>query len=193
MEKKNIGNVFAMYPTPLGVIGTLDSETGKVNFMEIGHIGIMSHSLLSLSLHKAHLSTDVALKEKKVAFNFVNEQMLQRADYVGMVSGKNTDKSSVFAYKLGEAGTPIIDDADCAMELEVINDFEIDGFHNLVCKVTNTYVNPEMIDEKGKPDYEVFKPILFEMPSYKYLATGKVIGKCLELGKQLKAELSTNK
>ncbi len=188
-NKKNIGNVLAMYPTPLGVMGTNDSLTGQVNFMLIGHVGIISHTLLSLSLHHAHHSTVTALREKRVSFNFVNQAMLQRADYAGMVSGKKVDKSALFAYHLGETAVPIIDEADCTMELEVIDDYEADGFHNLICKVTNTYINPDMIDEKGKPDYDKFKPILFEMPSYKYLATGPVIGKCLELGKQLKAEL----
>ncbi len=192
-NKKNIGSVFAMYPTPLGVLGTRDSETAKVNFMEIGHVGIISHRLLSVSLHCAHLSTDIALKEKRLSFSFVNLQMLQRADYVGMVSGKKADKSSIFPYHLGEAGTPLIDEADCTMELAVTDDYQVDGFHNLICRVANTYINPDMVDENGKPDYDKFKPILFEMPSYKYLATGEIVGNCLELGKQLKAELETGK
>ncbi len=189
MEKKNIGSVFAMYPTPLGVLGTRDSETGKVNFMEIGHVGVVSHSLLLVSLHSAHLSTDIALKEKKMSFSFVNDAMLQRADYVGITSGKKTDKSDVFAHHLGDGGTPIVDDADCTLELEVVDDYQVDGFHNLICKVTSTYINPDMIDDKGKPDYDKFKPILFEMPSYKYLRTGEVIGNCLEMGKQYRKEL----
>ncbi len=192
-NKKNIGSVFAMYPTLLGVLGTRDSQTGKVNFMEIGHVGIISHGLLSLSLHSAHLSTDIALKEKRLSFSFVNRQMLQRADYVGMMSGKKADKASIFPHHLGEAGTPVIDEADCTMELEVVDDYQADGFHNLICRVANTYIHPDMIDEKGKPDYDKFKPILFEMPSYKYLATGEVIGPCLELGKQLKAEMEAGK
>ncbi len=189
-KKKNIGSVFAMYPTPLGVLGTRDTETGKVNFMEIGHVGIISHSLLSVSIHSSHLSTETALKEKRLSFNFVNRQMLQRADYVGMVSGKKTDKSAIFPHHMGDAGTPVIDESDCTLELEVVDDYQADGFHNLICRVTNTYINPEMIDEKGKPDYAKFKPILFEMPSYKYIATGEVIGPCLEPGKQLRAELN---
>lgn len=73
------------------------------------------------------------------------------------------------------------------MELEVIDDYEAEGFHNLICKITNTYINSDMIDEKGKIDYTKLKPILFEMPTYKYLRTGEVVGDCLKLGKELKA------
>ena len=33
--------------------------------------------------------------------------------------------------------------------------------------------------ETGKPDYNKLKPVLFQFPSYEYLATGEVLGKCL--------------
>lgn len=34
-----------------------------------------------------------------------------------------------------------------------------------------------MVD--GKPDYEKIAPVLFEFPTYSYLATGKKLGTCL--------------
>ena len=40
-----------------------------------------------------------------------------------------------------------------------------------------------MLDEKGKPDYSKLKPVLFEMPTYKYLRTGDIIGDCVKMGK----------
>ena len=35
------------------------------------------------------------------------------------------------------------------------------------------------LDETGKIDYRKLKPILFELPTYEYLQTGEVLGKCL--------------
>ena len=189
MEKKNIGSVFALYPTPAGVIGTIDEE-GKLNWMLMGHMGIITHKLLSVSLHHTHLSTETAIKTKRLSLNLVNDAMLQRADYVGIVSGKRVDKSGIFPWHKGEGGTPIIDEADLTMELEVVDDYEAEGFHNLICKVTATHINPDMLDEKGKIDYTKLKPILFEMPTYKYLRTGEVVADCLKLGKELKEQLN---
>lgn len=40
-----------------------------------------------------------------------------------------------------------------------------------------------MLTEDGIPDYRVLKPVLFEMPTYEYLKTGDVIGKCMSFGK----------
>lgn len=188
MNKKNIGSVFALYPTPAGVVGTID-ENGKLDWMLIGHVGIISHKLLSLSLHETHLTTQNAIKTKKVSLNFLNDTILERADYTGVVSGKRVDKSEVFPWHKGDAGMPVIDEADLTMELEVIDDYQAEGFHNLICKVSNTYINPEMLDEKGKIDYNKFKPILFEMPTYKYVRTGEVVGDCMKIGKEYKKKL----
>ena len=41
-----------------------------------------------------------------------------------------------------------------------------------------------MLDDKGKLDYTRLKPVLFEFPTYSYIATGEVIGKCLKLDKE---------
>lgn len=41
-----------------------------------------------------------------------------------------------------------------------------------------------MLDDSGKLDYSVLKPVLFEMPTYQYLKTGEVLGKCMSMGKK---------
>ena len=40
--KKNIGQKLALYPTPATVVGTI-GEGGKVNWLLVAHIGIVSH------------------------------------------------------------------------------------------------------------------------------------------------------
>ena len=40
-----------------------------------------------------------------------------------------------------------------------------------------------LLHEDGKIDYRALKPVLFEVPTYEYLRTGDVIGKCISFGK----------
>lgn len=181
MIQKNIGSVFALYPSLAAVLGTKD-ENDKVNFMLVAHVGVMSHKLLSLSLHKTKTLENI-LATGKASINLVNEQMLERADYCGTCSGNKVDKSQVFEWHEGENGMPIINESDLVMEVEMLDDYKIDNFDNIVCKVNATYVNDSMIDEKGKPDWSKVKPVLFEMPSYKYIATGDILGDCVKMGK----------
>ena len=184
--KKNIGQTLALYPTPAVVAGT--EVNGKVNWLLVAHVGIIGHDHIMLSMHKAHYSNQGVKATGKVSVNMVDEDMLQRADYVGCVSGAKTDKSEVFAWYPGEAGTPVIDESPLVMECEVVDNYETDTFDNFICKITNTYAEEDILNDKGKPDYNKLKPVLFEMPNYTYLQTGGAIAKCTTLGKTFNPE-----
>lgn len=149
----------------------------------MAHIGIVSHSKLLLSVHSSHHSVKAIDEQDKLSVNIIDEAFLVAADYTGTVSGAKTDKSAIFPYHLGEAGMPIIEQSPLVMECEVIDTYEIDGFKNYICTILNTYIEEDMLDEKDKPDYAKLKPVLFEMPTYKYLRTGDVIGDCVKMGK----------
>jgi len=181
--KKNIGNKLALYPTPATVVGTV-GEGGKVNWLLVAHVGIVSHSKLLLSIHSSHHSVKAIDETKRLSINIIDESFVADADYTGTVSGAKVDKSEVFEYHLGEAGMPIIEKSPLAMECEVIDTYEIDGFKNYICAILNTYIEEDKLDEKSKPDYAKIKPVLFEMPTYKYLRTGDIIGDCAKMGRQ---------
>ena len=182
MNKKNIGSLLALYPKPMTVIGT--EVEGKVNWLVVGHTGVIGHDRILVSMSKQHYTNQGIRKSKKFSINLVSREMLPKADYVGSVSGASVDKSDVFAYHIGENGTPVIDASPLTMECNVMDTYKTDGFDNFICAVVNTYAAPDVLDSNGKLDYTRLKPVLFEFPTYSYLATGEVIGKCLNLDKQ---------
>ena len=49
--------------------------------------------------------------------------------------------------------------------------------------ITAVHAEDNILNETGKLDYSLLKPVLFEMPTYQYLLTGDVIGQCLKLEK----------
>jgi flavin reductase (DIM6/NTAB) family NADH-FMN oxidoreductase RutF len=187
--KKNIGAKFALYPTPATVVGTV-TEEGKVNWLLVAHVGIVSHSKLLLSMHSSHFSNTIVKKTGKLSVNLIDENFIAAADYTGIVSGAKVDKSKVFDYHLGENGTPVIEASPLCMECEVVDTYEVDGFENFICSIKNTYIETDKLDEGEKIDYTKLKPVLFEMPTYKYLRTGDVIGDCVKIGKAYGAELN---
>ena len=181
-EKKNIGNVLALYPKPMTVVGA--EVEGKVNWLVVGHTGIIGHDRVLVSMSKSHYTNQGIRKSKKLSINLVSCEMLPQADYVGSVSGASVNKSGVFKYHWGENGTPVIDTSPLTMECNVEDIFETEGFDNFICSIANTYAAPEVLDREGKLDYTQLKPVLFEFPTYSYIATGEIIGKCLNLDKQ---------
>lgn len=180
--KKDLGSVLALYPTPLVVVGTM--VNGKANWVLVGHVGIMGHDHIMVSLAKPHYTNQGIRETKALSVNIVDEDMLGKADYVGCVSGNKTDKSEVFAYSVGKNGAPLIDMAKLTMECTVEDIYETKGFDNFILTIDHTYAEESILNEAGKIDYDVFKPILFEMPGYTYLKTGETAAKCMTLGRE---------
>lgn len=182
--KKNIGSIVGLYPTPLVVVGTMIEN--KPNWVLVGHLGIMGHDRIMISLANPHY-TNKGIKETKiVSINIVDEKMLQKADYVGIVSGIKVDKSKVFNYDMSQNGAPLIEEAPLTMECQVEDIYETQGFENFILSIQNTYVEEAYLNENNKINYHDLKPVLFEMPTYEYFKTGDVIEKCMVLGKDLK-------
>ena len=181
-KKENIGNRLALYPMPVTVIGA--EVNGKVNWLLVAHVGIIGHDRILVSMSEKHYTNQGIMESKKLSVNLVDRKMLPKADYVGSVSGANTDKSHVFQYHWGENGSPIIDASPLVMECDVVDIYKSDGFDNFICSIANTYADSDVLDNAGKLDYTKLKPVLFEFPTYSYIATGEVIGKSLNLDKQ---------
>lgn len=182
MEKENIGSLVALYPKPLTVVGA--EVNGKVNWLVVGHTGIIGHNRIILSMSDKHYTNIGIHQTGRLSINLVSREMLPKADYAGSVSGADTDKSTLFAYHIGENGAPLIDESPLSMECKVVDKFKTDGFDNFICEVAATYVAKDMLNDNGRPDYTRLKPVLFEFPTYSYLATGEVIGRCLALDKE---------
>ena len=182
MEKENIGSLVALYPKPLTVVGA--EVNGKVNWLVVGHTGIIGHNHIILSMSDKHYTNKGIHQTGRLSINLVSREMLPKADYAGSVSGADTDKSTLFAYHIGENGAPLIDESPLSMECKVVDKFKTDGFDIFICQVAPTYVAKDMLNDNGRPDYTRLKPVLFEFPTYSYLATGEVIGRCLALDKE---------
>lgn len=189
--KRNIGSTLALYPTPAVIVGSFADN--KPNWLMVAHVGIMGLDRVMVSLHKAHHSNKAIEESGKLSISIVDQAMLEAADYVGSVSGARTDKSRVFAYTMGSAGTPVITDSPLVMECAVVDNYQTENFDNFICKIVNTWAEESILDANGKPDYDVLKPVLFEMPTYHYLLCGEKLGKCTSFGKKFKARLAENK
>ncbi len=182
--KKNIGKSLALYPTPLVVVGTM--VNGKPNYVLVGHVGIIGHDRIMVSLAKPHYTNQGIKETRALTVNIVDESMLKKADRTGCVSGNKVDKSEMFAFHTEGTGAPVIDEAPVVMDCIVDDIYETEGFESFICKIDGVYVEENVLNDAGKIDYHTLKPVLFEMPTYEYLRTGDVIGKCMNMSEEMK-------
>ena len=177
--KKNIGAQLALYPCPVVVVGAM--VKGKPTWTLVAHAGTMAHSHLMVSLVHAHYINQGILENKKLSVNIVDESWLKEADSMGVISGNKEDKSAAFAYTMGEHGAPLIENAKVSIECEVDGNYELENFDNFICNILATYADEAVLNQQGKIDYRVFKPVLFEFPTYEYFKVGEKVGDCAKM------------
>lgn len=81
--KKNIGQKLALYPTPATVVGTVGEE-GRVNWLLVAHVGIVSHSKLLLSIHSAHHSVEAIDATKRLSVKIIDEEYSSRCQPINI-------------------------------------------------------------------------------------------------------------
>ena len=182
--KKNIGSQLALYPMPVTVIGAMNGD--QPTWTLVAHVGVIGHDRVLVSLAASHFINGCIKKAQKLSINIVNEEMLPQADYAGSVSGAKEDKSELFVYETGKSGTPIITSAPLTMECTVEDVYNTPNFESFICKIDGVYAEENVLNDAGKIDYHTLKPVLFEMPTYEYLRTGDVIGKCMNMSEEMK-------
>lgn len=179
--KKNIGASLALYPSPVIVVGAMVEN--KPTWTLVAHAGTVAHSHLMISLVQAHYINKGIRDNKILSVNVVDESWLKEADRMGVISGNKVDKSDAFAYTIGENGAPLIDAAKVSIECETDGNYELEHFDNFICKILATYADENILNEKGKIDFHIFKPVLFEFPTYEYFVTGEKVGDCAKMNK----------
>ena len=145
------------------------------------NIGIVRHDRILISCAKAHYTNQGIRENKVVSVSLVDEKLLPQVDYVGSVSGNQADKSAALPYETGETGAPLPVEAPLTMECTVEDVYETGAFENFILKVNNTFAEERYLNEEGKVDFGKLQPILFAMPTYEYLKTGAVVGKCMKM------------
>jgi len=188
--KKKLGGINVLYPTPTVLVGAM--VDGKPNFITIAHIGIVNHAtphLISLSMGKSHY-TNPGIRENKVfSVNIPSENLVAETDYVGLVSGKKTDKSGVFEiYYGGLEKAPLIKECPINMECRLYDTYDTPTHDLFIGEIVETHADESVLTE-GKVDLAKLKPLLFDMSSVKYWSVGDVVAGCWSIGKQYKKKL----
>ena len=177
--KKCLGSALALYSMPLVLVGAM--VDGKPNWVLAGHVGIMGHDHIMVSLSQTHYTNRGIHENGKLSVHVVDESLLAKADHAGCVSGAKEDKSTLFSYSMTPEGVPVIDQAKLVMVCAVEDTYVTPGFDNFILKILHTDAEETILTPKGKIDYDGFKPVLFEMPGYTYLRTGETLARCMSL------------
>jgi flavin reductase (DIM6/NTAB) family NADH-FMN oxidoreductase RutF len=187
--KRNLGPVNALYPSLTTIVGAV--VDGKPNFLAVAHVGIMNHGqpqYLSFGLNKAHHTNQGIVEHREFSVCIPGEDLVVETDYVGLVSGRNTDKSQVFELFQGQlAFAPLIQGCPLCMECRLARVVDFETHDVFIGEIVATHAEESALGTDGKIDIARVKPLLFDMASIKYWSLGVEVAPCWNVGKELKA------
>lgn len=189
---KNLGPVNAMYPSLTTIVGCV--VDGRPNFSAIAHVGIMNHGLpqyISVGINKKHHSPRGILEHGEFSVCVPGEDLVVQTDYVGIVSGRNTDKSGLFETFYGElAHAPLIKACPVCMECRLRQTVDFEAHHVFIGEIVATHAQESVLTAEGKIDIAEVRPLLFDMVSVSYWSLGGPVASCWSVGKGLKRRLA---
>jgi flavin reductase (DIM6/NTAB) family NADH-FMN oxidoreductase RutF len=193
--KKNLGPLNALYPSLTTIVGAV--VNGKPNFLTIAHVGILNHGTpqyLSFGINKTHHTNQGIIEHKEFSVNIPSEALVVETDYVGLVSGKNTDKSIVFDLYYGSlAHAPLIVACPVVMECRLHSTLDFSTHDIFIGEIVATHADPGVLTADGKVDLALVKPLLFDMQGKRYMSLGPEVARCWSVGKTIKKTGSDQK
>lgn len=182
--RQELGPINALYPTPTVLVGA--TVNGKPNFITVAHIGIMTHSHISIGLGKIHYTNAGIHENRTFSVCLPSVDLVVETDYCGIMTGKKTDKSSLFDIFYGELrSAPMIAQCPVCMECRLDQVIDYPSHDVFIGEIVQTHAEAEVLVD-GKVDIARLRPLLFDMASKQYWSLGEAVANCWNVGKQLK-------
>ncbi len=184
--RKNFGAKPAIYPMPVLIIGTYD-ENGTPDAMNAAWGGISEEKEISICISEDHKTTKNILLQKCFTVSIPDVKNTVAADYVGIVSGNDTqdkiEKAGWTHIKSELLNAPVFNELPFTLECKLIS---YDGEScRLVGEILNVSADEGILTD-GKVDLDKFSPITYDPMNHNYVALGEKVGKAFSDGKKLK-------
>jgi len=183
MEKNKLGPEPLIMPMPTLIIGAKVNE--KPNFMVASWCGIAAFKppAITVAVNKARHTLKGIRENGTFSVNVPSCDIIKKADYCGIYSGKKRDKSEIFKIFYGGLKTaPLIDECPINLECKVLHSLGL-GTHVLIIgEIIETYVSKGCLT-KGKVDPEKIDPPIYIRSTMKYHRLGEVLSSAFHVGR----------
>jgi flavin reductase (DIM6/NTAB) family NADH-FMN oxidoreductase RutF len=175
-------NLFCL-PWAQTILGT--HLAGKPNYMALDWLTRVNFmpAMLGICVNKGNASHDAIIETNEFSINVPSVKQVGVTDYVGLVSGKRTDKSDLFEVFYGDLqAAPLIKKCPLNIECKVGQRVDLPTNSFFIAEIINIYCDEECMTA-GKPDPTKIKPFVLTMPDNRFWSIGDCIGKAWHEGK----------
>jgi flavin reductase (DIM6/NTAB) family NADH-FMN oxidoreductase RutF len=187
--KKSLGAQTLAFPNPVWCVGSDDTQD-RPNLMTVAWGGICCSKppAVTISLRKATYTYGNLMACRAYTVNVPSINHVTEADYVGIASGKKTDKfktTGLTPVKSDLVHAPYVAEFPMVLECKVIHTFEIGLHTQFIGEIVDVKVEQDALDDAGQPDMGKIAPIVYGSQVQTYHRVAEEIGKAFNIGKTL--------
>jgi flavin reductase (DIM6/NTAB) family NADH-FMN oxidoreductase RutF len=188
MEKISIGNNAFLLPMPMVLVGSRNE--GRPNFMAVAWVSRVNASpnVMCVAIGNKFTAEGI-LENKEFSINIPSVDLMPQTDLMGIVSGRDYDKSKEFDIFYGALkNAPMICECPVMMECRLVKSVRLEVDTLFMGEVMNVWSEEKYLTN-GAPDITKVSPFCLSMPDNRYWSLGKEIGKAWHEGMKLKDKL----
>ncbi len=186
MPKLKIKPGVSPFPMPVAIVGALVND--RPNFMTVAWFNRLNGNppIWGLAIGKKAYTLEGIRANKTFSINIPNVNLIDKADYCGIVSGRDVDKSKLFKVFYGDLeSVPMIEECPLSLECRVFDIIELPRTTLVLAEILAAYTEEQYLSE-GKLDIEKINPFVFSQPDNKYWVVGTMVADAFSIGKALK-------
>lgn len=184
MEKVTLGPMPYMSVMPTLLVGA--NVGGKPNYMTAAWatVASMAPPMVCVAINKSRFTLKGIQETSTFSLNVPAAKDVVAADYCGIVSGTNEDKSGVYTSFYGKLATAPLA-RECPVNIECRLHSTVDcGSHLLVVgEVAEIHADKSCVSD-GKPDTSKVNPLVYAQAAY--WQVGMQAAKAFSIGKEYK-------
>jgi flavin reductase (DIM6/NTAB) family NADH-FMN oxidoreductase RutF len=176
-------NPQAFFPMPLALIGT--QLAGKANFMTQAWISRVNYEppLLAIAVNKGHCTNEGIRLSGEFSICFPGRELERKADYCGLVSGKEVDKGALFDVFYGHLrSAPLINECPLNLACRLVEEMSFATNSLFIGEIIEVFADAQRLDGT-RPDFKAMDLFSLTMPDNTYWSMGEAIGSAWSDGK----------
>ena len=175
IKKVTKGASTGLFPVPI-VLVTSQLEGSAPNIITIAWTGIMNSEppVVYIGVRPEGRHSYRLIKESgEFVINVPSSEQVRVVDYCGVVTGRKLNKfneTGLTTTPASQVKAPLITECPVNIECRVRQEIPL-GSHNVfIADVLAVHYNEDVLDEKGRPDFNKISPYGYCMGEYRLLA-----------------------
>ncbi len=186
MAKIQFSSKLFALPTTQMILGThLDN---KPTFMALAWATRVNFQppLIAIGVNKSNKSHEALSESGEFSLSMPSTDMVEITDYVGLVSARKVDKSSLFDLFYGDLkSAPLIGNCPLSLALKLYKSVDMPTNTLFIGEVVEAWCEESLLQD-GRPDMTKLDPFILTMPDNQYWRLGEKVGDAWKSGKALK-------